>query len=191
MITWVVVLDATGCGAGGVGVAEVDGVVGGVDEVVGEVDGVTDAIGGALGGAGEVAGGVVGSAGDGEVTRLACVPVPGSGSVEVAVDSAGEGLAAGVGSEVVGAVGVAGVAGVAGAVGVVGVVGVADDLQTAPCGSVPQPDGIIPAGTGQHAAIGVPRDAVYDPAMPTDPTMRRLPADVPLMYRAAALPDQK
>ena len=42
---------------------------------------------------------------------------------------------------------------------------VADDLETAPAGPVPQPDGIIPAGTGQQAAIGTPPHATHAPRM--------------------------
>src|SRR2546421_693532 len=49
--------------------------------------------------------------------------------------------------------------------GGVGMVTVADDLETAPAGPVPQPDGIIPAGTGQQAAIGTPPHATHAPRM--------------------------
>jgi hypothetical protein len=53
------------------------------------------------------------------------------------------------------------------------VVAVADDLETAPAGRVPQPDGIIPAGTSQHASIGTPGDPVHAPAMSTQHAWRR------------------
>ena len=50
---------------------------------------------------------------------------------------------------------------------------IADDLETAPGGWVPEPDGIIQAGTGQHASIGLPRNPVHDPAMSTQQAWRR------------------
>src|SRR5437660_11255677 len=54
----------------------------------------------------------------------------------------------------------------------VGVVAVPDDLGTAPGGRLPEPDGIIPAGTGQHASIGTPCDPVHGPAMSTQHAAR-------------------
>src|SRR6266480_6037614 len=47
----------------------------------------------------------------------------------------------------------------------VGVVAVPDDLGTAPGGRLPEPDGIIPSGTGQPAPLRTPCHAVDIPAM--------------------------
>src|SRR2546426_5348521 len=49
--------------------------------------------------------------------------------------------------------------------GGLGVVEVPQDLDTGAGGWVPEPDGIIPPGTGQQAAIGTPPHAVHAPAM--------------------------
>src|SRR5438034_1321035 len=62
--------------------------------------------------------------------------------------------------------------------GGVGVVEVADDLQRAPGGTVPEPDGILPAGTGQHAAIGTPPYATHAPGMAVQQLWRPSPSEV-------------
>src|SRR5260221_11564918 len=49
----------------------------------------------------------------------------------------------------------------------VGVVEVPQDLDTGPGGWLPEPNGIVPPGTCEPAAIGTPPHAVHGPAMAT------------------------
>src|SRR6266567_2865326 len=64
-----------------------------------------------------------------------------------------------------------------------GVVEVPQDLDTDAGSGVPQPDGIIPPGTCESAAIGTPRDAVYVPAMPAQHPGRRRTGHIPEGYQ--------
>src|SRR5207302_3693153 len=63
-----------------------------------------------------------------------------------------------------------------------GVVEVPQDLDTGAGGWVPQPNGTIPPGTCEQAAIWTPRDAVHNPAMAAQHTGQRPPSS-PYKYR--------
>src|SRR5438270_12252117 len=61
---------------------------------------------------------------------------------------------------------------------VVGSVRISKQLQTSPRARIPEPDGIVPPGAGQHLPIRTPRDPMHGPTMSTQ-HLGRHPASFP------------